>query len=49
MSRAPQALVEVEIDQLVLTRYDNEGNNSSKAVRHTRSDSKISRRLTCQS
>ena len=26
MSRAPQALVEVEIDQLVLTRYDNEGN-----------------------
>jgi len=26
MSRAPQALVEVEIDQLVLTRYDSEGN-----------------------
>ena len=25
-SSAPQALVEVEIDQLVLTRYDNEGN-----------------------
>ena len=26
MSRTPQALVEVEIDQLVLTRYDSEGN-----------------------
>ena len=25
-SSAPQALVEVEIDQLVLTRYDSEGN-----------------------
>ena len=25
MSRAPQALVEVEIDELVLTRYDSEG------------------------
>ena len=26
MSRAPQALVDVEIDQLVLTRFDEEGN-----------------------
>ena len=47
-SSAPQALVEVEIDQLVLTRYDSEGNKleQSSAIRAIRLENQSTTELS---